>query len=135
MYASELGQDTWDELNRIEPGRNYGWPVVEGIAHRAGLDDPLVQWPTDDASPGGIAVGADGAIYMAALRGESLWRIPLDGRGIAGTPQRLPQGTYGRLRTVVSAPDRRLWLVTSNTFRGIPRAGDDRILTLRLPVH
>jgi glucose/arabinose dehydrogenase len=135
MYASELGQNTWDELNRIEPGRNYGWPLVEGIAHRTGFVDPLVQWPTDDASPSGIAVGTDHSIYMAALRGESLWRIPLDANGSAGTPQRLLQGTYGRLRTVVLAPDGRLWLVTSNTFRGTPRPGDDRIIALRLPLQ
>ena len=135
MYASEFGQNTWDELNRIEPGRNYGWPVVEGIAHRSGFVDPIAQWPTDDASPSGIAVGADGAVYMAALRGQSLWRIPLDGNGKVGTPERLLQGRYGRLRTVVTAPDGRLWLVTSNTFRGAPRPGDDRILALRLPIH
>ncbi|HEY5249143.1 MAG TPA: PQQ-dependent sugar dehydrogenase [Dermatophilaceae bacterium] len=135
MYASELGHDAWDELNLIQPGRNYGWPVVEGIAHQAGFVDPLVQWPTDDASPSGIAVGADGAIYLAALRGESLWRIPLEGKGRTGKPQRLLHGTYGRLRTVMSAPDRRLWLFTSNTFRGTPRPGDDRILALPLPVH
>src|SRR5674476_870012 len=127
MYASEFGQNTWDELNCIEPGRNYGWPIVEGSAHSSGFVDPIHQWPTADASPSGIAVGADGAIYMAALRGESLWRIPLDGNGNAGTPKRLLQGRYGRLRTVVSAPDGRLrtvvsapdgrlWLVTSNTF-------------------
>ena len=96
---------------------------------------PLVQWPTDEASPSGIAVGADGAVYMAALRGESLWRIPLDSTGNAATPQRLLQGRYGRLRTVVTAPDGRLWLVTSNTFRGSPRPGDDRILALHLPIQ
>jgi Glucose/sorbosone dehydrogenases len=135
MYASEFGQNTWDELNRIEPGRNYGWPVVEGIAHRSGFVDPIHQWPTADASPSGIAVGADGAVYMATLRGESLWRVPLDSMGNAGKPQRLLQGEYGRLRTVVSAPDGRLWLMTSNTFRGTPHPGDDRILALSLPVH
>ena len=135
MYASEFGQNTWDELNRILPGRNYGWPVVEGIAHRAGFVDPLVQWPTDDASPSGIAIGADGAVYMAALRGESLWRIPLDSQGKAGKPQRLLRGQYGRLRTVVTAPDGRLWLMTSNTFRGTPNPGDDRIIALSLPVR
>jgi glucose/arabinose dehydrogenase len=135
MYASEFGQNTWDELNRIQAGRNYGWPNVEGIAHRSGFVDPIAQWATRDASPSGIAVGADGAVYMAALRGQSLWRIPLDGNGEAGTPKRLLQGRYGRLRTVVSAPDGRLWLITSNTFRGTPRPGDDRILALRLPVH
>src|SRR5665647_189085 len=135
MYASEFGQNTWDELNRIQAGRNYGWPVVEGIAHRSGFVDPIAQWATRDASPSGIAVGADGAVYMAALRGQSLWRIPLDGNENAGTPKRLLQGKYGRLRTVVSAPDGRLWLVTSNTFRGTLHPGDDRILTLRLPVQ
>jgi glucose/arabinose dehydrogenase len=135
MYASEFGQDTWDELNRIEPGRNYGWPVVEGTAQRAGFVDPIVQWPTADASPSGIAVGQDGAVYLAALRGQSLWRIPLDGKGRPGKPERLLRGKYGRLRTVVQAPDGRLWLVTSNTFRGNPHPGDDRILALRLPVR
>ncbi len=135
MYASEFGQNTWDELNRIEPGRNYGWPDVEGTGNRSGFVDPIIQWPTADASPSGIAVGTDAAVYMAALRGESLWRIPLDGKGKVGLPERLLQGKYGRLRTVVSAPDGRLWLVTSNTFRGNPRPGDDRIVALRLPLQ
>lgn len=135
MYASELGQNTWDELNLIQRGRNYGWPTVEGIAGRPGFMDPLRQWSTADASPSGLAVGADGAIYMAALRGESLWRIPLNGTGKTGTPQRLLQGRFGRLRTVVSAPDGRLWMLNNNTFRGDPRPGDDRLLALRLPVQ
>ena len=134
MYASEFGQNSWDELNRIEPGRNYGWPDVEGISRRPGFVDPVAQWATADSSPSGIALGVDGAVYLAALRGESLWRVPLDDKGKAGTPARLVQGKYGRLRTVVSAPDGRLWLVTSNTFRGDPRPDDDRILALRLPV-
>lgn len=135
MYASEFGQETWDELNRIEPGRNYGWPQVEGIASNSDFVNPLLQWPTADASPSGIAVGDDGAIYMAALRGQSLWRIPLRGKGKVGTPERLLQGKYGRLRTVVSALDGRLWLVSSNTFRGPPNPGDDRILALPLPLQ
>ena len=135
MYASEFGQNTWDELNRIEPGRNYGWPDAEGIARRSGFVDPIRQWTTAEASPSGIALGADGAIYMAALRGQSLWRIPLDGSGNAGTPKRLLQEKYGRLRTVAAAPDGRIWLVTSNTFRGTLHPGDDRILALRLPVQ
>ena len=134
MYASEFGQNTWDELNRIEPGRNYGWPTVEGIAHRSGFVDPIAQWATRDASPSGIAVGADGAVYMAALRGQSLWRITFDRKENLATPERLLQGRYGRLRTVVSGPDGRLWLVTSNTFRGTLHPGDDRIVALRLPV-
>jgi glucose/arabinose dehydrogenase len=134
MYASEFGQNTWDELNQIEPGRNYGWPLVEGISHRAGFVDPLRQWSTADASPSGIAVGPDNAVYMAALRGESLWRIPLTGKGKTGEPQRLLQGKYGRLRAVMLGPTGLLWVMTNNTSRGAPHPGDDKIIAFRLPV-
>ena len=130
MYASEFGQNTWDELNRIQPGRNYGWPVVEGKAGRSGFTDPLAQWPTSDASPSGIAV-ADGAVWMAALRGESLWRIPLTGNGI-GTPRRLLEGRHGRLRDAVLAPDGRLWVSPTTPSRGNAAEDDDRVLALPL---
>jgi len=129
MYASEFGQDTWDELNLIKAGANYGWPTVEGKAGRAGFTDPLVQWATDDASPSGIAVGRDGNVYVAALQGRALWQVPV-ANGTAGTPRKLLAGRYGRLRTVVTGPDGRLWVVTSNTFRGQPAADDDRVIIL-----
>jgi glucose/arabinose dehydrogenase len=130
MFASEFGQNTWDELNLIEPGRNYGWPVVEGKAGRSGFTDPLAQWATSDASPSGIAV-AGGAVWMTALRGQSLWRVPLTANGI-GTPERLLRGQYGRLRDAVAGPDGRLWVLTSNTFRGSPADDDDKVVALRL---
>lgn len=129
MYASEFGQDTWDELNLVEAGANYGWPEVEGEAGAEGFVDPLVTWRPADASPSGLAVTQD-AVYVAALRGQSLWRVPLAADGGTGEPQRLLQGEYGRLRTVTVAPDGRLWLVTSNTFRGEPGADDDRIVAV-----
>jgi glucose/arabinose dehydrogenase len=128
MYASEFGQNTWDELNLIRPGKNYGWPVVEGTAGRPGFIDPLVQWPTSQASPSGIAY-SDGAVFMAALRGQSLWRIPVSG-GKVHSPRRLLQGTYGRLRDAVVGPDGRLWILTSNIFRGDPRPTDDRVIAI-----
>jgi glucose/arabinose dehydrogenase len=128
MYASEFGQDTWDELNLITPGSNYGWPVVEGRGGAPKYVDPLVQWPTDDASPSGIAV-LDDAVYLAALRGQALWRVPVPG-GVAGRPERLLDGTYGRLRDVAVDAAGHLWLLTSNTFRGRPHPGDDKVVVL-----
>jgi hypothetical protein len=89
-----------------------------------------VQWPTDAASPSGMAY-AGGVVYMAALRGESLWRIPVSGNR-AGTPKRLFEGTYGRLRDAELAPDGRLWVLTSNTFRGTPGPQDDRLIAFPL---
>ena len=130
MWASEFGQDTWDELNVIRPGSNYGWPTVEGQAGREGYVDPVRQWPTSDASPSGITIGPDGAVLMAALRGESLWKIPVRPDGSTDDPQRLLQGEYGRLRDVLVGPDGNVWIVTNNTSRGTPRPGDDRIVRL-----
>ena len=129
MFASEFGQNTWDELNLVKPGANYGWPVVEGRAGRRGFVDPLRQWPTDEASPSGIAITADGTVWMAALRGESLWRIPTR-KGVTGQPQRLLRGQYGRLRDVVVGPDGRLWVLTNNTARGNPARDDDKLLVI-----
>ncbi|WP_370526153.1 sorbosone dehydrogenase family protein [Cellulomonas sp. JH27-2] len=126
MFAAEFGQNTWDELNLIEPGSNYGWPDVEGQAGTDGFVDPLRQWATSDASPSGLAV-TDDAVYLAALRGERLWRVPLNPDGV-GEPQALLVGELGRLRAVAPAPDGSLWVLTNNTDgRGTPRAGDDRI--------
>lgn len=132
LWASEFGANTWDELNLIEPGADYGWPNVEGAGGTDdGFADPAVQWPTDQASPSGIAV-ADGTVFMAALRGQRLWAIPV-GAGRAGDPQAFFAGELGRLRTVAEAPDGSLWLVTNNTDgRGNPRDGDDRILRLEV---
>jgi glucose/arabinose dehydrogenase len=122
LWAAEFGQDTWDEFNRIEPGGNYGWPVVEGIAGDPDYIDPVIQWTTDEASPSGLAY-ADGRFYLASLRGERLWVID----GTTAAPALV--GTYGRLRDVVPGPDGTLWILTNNTDgRGSPRDGDDRIL-------
>lgn len=128
MFASEFGADTWDELNRIEPGANYGWPQVEGPGGGPEFTDPLHAWRPAEASPSGIAVTQD-AIYVATLRGQSLWRVPL-ADGQVGDPERLLEGSLGRLRDVAVAPDGRLWLLTSNVFRGDPAPEDDRVIAI-----
>ncbi|MFC5150117.1 PQQ-dependent sugar dehydrogenase [Streptomyces amakusaensis] len=130
LWAAEFGQNTWDELNLIEPGKNYGWPEAEGRAGKAGFVDPVAQWSTEEASPSGIAY-ARGSIWMAGLRGERLWRIPLDGPKLAAEPEAFLTGEHGRLRTVLPADGSGLWLLTSETDgRGTPEPEDDRILRL-----
>ncbi|GAY09839.1 sorbosone dehydrogenase family protein [Pseudonocardia sp. N23] len=133
LYATEFGQNTFDEVNLLTPGANYGWPTVEGIAGQAGFTDPLVTWATSAASPSGLAY-AGGSLWAGALRGERLWRIPLTADGRTGTPEALVTGEFGRLRGVVATPDgSALWVTTSNRDgRGSPAADDDRILVVPL---
>ncbi|MEU5401828.1 PQQ-dependent sugar dehydrogenase [Streptomyces sp. NPDC005963] len=132
LWAAEFGQNTWDELNLIEPGKNYGWPQAEGKTGKPGLVDPVAQWPTEQASPSGIAY-AKGSIWMAGLRGERLWRIPLAGKEPSAEPQSFVEEKYGRLRTVVATGDSQLLLITSETdTRGTPGPGDDKVLRLEV---
>jgi glucose/arabinose dehydrogenase len=129
LWASEFGQDTYDELNLIEKGANYGWPMVEGRGEGKGLTNPQVVWDTDEASPSGLAF-LDGHLWLASLKGERLWRIDVHGDH-ASHPVDYLVGEYGRMRTVVVTPDGDLWVSTSNRDgRGSPREGDDRILLI-----
>ena len=128
LWASEFGDSTWDELNLIEKGEDYGWPQVEGAGGGDDFVDPQLVWPTSEASPSGLAY-ADGYLWMAALRGERLWRMEVTEDGVADRYRAFFTGEHGRLRTVVAAPDGTLWLTTSNQDgRGDPAPGDDRIL-------
>lgn len=127
MYATEFGQNTWDELNVIEPGGNYGWPIVEGIADDGDHIDPVQQWSPADASPSGMTVSG-GDIVIANLRGQRLRIVPLDD---PATASEWYVGEFGRLRDAVVAPDGSLWMLTNNTDgRGDPAEEDDRILRI-----
>ncbi|MEP7332054.1 MAG: PQQ-dependent sugar dehydrogenase [Terracoccus sp.] len=123
LWASEFGADTHDELNLIQPGRNYGWPEVEGRAADRNFVDPVAQWSPSEMSPSGITIGPDGAVYLAALRGQSVWRVPINDDGTAGTPSRHLEGTYGRIRDVHFVSADRVWILTNN-------GTDDRLLSL-----
>ncbi|MDR7382277.1 PQQ-dependent sugar dehydrogenase [Promicromonospora iranensis] len=135
VYASELGHRTWDEVNVLRPGADYGWPETEGVAGDTG-EPPLFTLHPDDASPSGIAY-AEGSLWMGALGGQRLWQLPVDGPEATGDPVEHYTGEHGRIRTVEVAPDGALWLVTSNTDGATwggteARPGDDRILRLEL---
>ncbi|MEU4538293.1 PQQ-dependent sugar dehydrogenase [Streptosporangium sp. NPDC023825] len=128
MYAAELGQNTRDEINQIVAGANYGWPTCEGTCTNPSFRNPIVTWTTAEASPSGLAWAND-TLFVAALRGQRLWTVPLTGAGTPGTPLAEFQSAYGRLRTVAVGPDGWLWVATSNRDgRGTPVAQDDRIV-------
>lgn len=138
LYATEFGQNRYDEVNRIVPGGNYGWPYVEGEGGEPDYIDPIATFGVAEASPSGAAILKGGAIpqwegdfFMAGLRGQRLWRLRIDDRGNVTDREALLQGQAGRLRHVVQAPDGSLWVLTSNRDgRGNPIPQDDRILRL-----
>ena len=131
MFASEFGRNYRDELNIIEPGGNYGWPSVEGTGGEAdGYIDPVQTWPTDAASPSGIAIVND-TILIANLRGRVLRAVPV---ADPSSSSELYAGEYGRLRDVTVGPDGTVFVLTNNTDgRGTPAEGDDRIVSLAVP--
>ncbi len=131
LWASEFGADEFDELNMISEGANYGWPEVEGTGGAPDYVDPQLTWSTDEASPSGLAY-SDGYLWMAALRGERLWRVQVTGDR-ARNPEGFFVGDYGRMRTIAVAPDGNLWVTTSNLDgrNDDPDESDDRILLIR----
>jgi len=129
LWSSEFGQDTWDELNRIRPGVNYGWPRVEGKDGPGGFRDPSVQFTTAECSPSGVAIHR-GQAWLGALRGQCLWSVAISGPN-RGRKTRYFHGRFGRIRAVAAAPDGSMWISTSNRDgRGTPRTGDDRIIRI-----
>ena len=138
LFASEFGQNAYDEVNLIVAGGNYGWPEVEGEGGEPEYIDPITVFATSQASPSGSEIPLDSAIpqwngdfLMAALRGERLWRLELNADGSVAEREQLLSGDFGRLRHVAQAPDGSIWVLTNNRDgRGDPAPQDDRILRL-----
>ncbi|WP_371668248.1 PQQ-dependent sugar dehydrogenase [Streptomyces sp. NBC_00289] len=134
LWEAEFGNSAKDELNLIKPGANYGWPTCEGSCTVAGMTNPKATWNVSEASPSGIAIVRN-VVYMASLRGERLWRIPINGDAESvGTPTAYYVGTYGRLRTVTKVPGAdQLWLSTTNCDNnGGAADGADKILRVNI---
>ena len=138
LFASEFGENTYDEVNLIQAGGNYGWPEVEGEGGEPEYIDPIAVFDTTEASPSGSEIPLNSAIpqwngdfLMAALRGERLWRLDLNPDGSVAEREELLSGDFGRLRHVAQAPDGSIWVLTNNRDgRGNPAPEDDRILRL-----
>ncbi len=130
LYAHEHGSRGGDELNRIEPGANYGWPVTTGgidytyariTPYRSlpGIAPPLVEW-TPSIAPAGLAWydGAlfpawRGSLFVAALKERSVRRVPMPG-GVPGPQEVLFQELGERIRDVRAGPDGAIYLLTDS---------------------
>jgi glucose/arabinose dehydrogenase len=143
MFESEhgpsggIGGCCHDEINIIEPGKNYGWPEVAGGGGAPRFVDPIAEsGATATWAPSGIAIPSTGpwkdSLLVAALRGTQLRRFVLQPPEFKRvSDQEALFQTLGRLRDVVQGPDGSLYLLTSNRDgRGRPGPDDDRILRI-----
>ena len=132
LWATEHGPQGGDELNVVEAGRNYGWPLLTfgrnyGLGTRIGeegpkpgFEQPLKTWLPTSIAPSGLAFltsdrypGWKGNLFVGALRGEALHRLTLDGRRVTAE-QPVNMGLKERIRDVRQGPDGWLYLVTDN---------------------
>jgi len=133
LWASEHGPQGGDELNVVEVGRNYGWPLVTygrnyGIGTRigeegpkAGFESPLKYWVPTSLAPSGMSFltserypGWKGSLFMGTLRGQALWRFTLDGRRVS-SEQKLLEGLKKRIRDVRQGADGWLYVLTDGS--------------------
>ncbi len=141
LFSSEHGPSAHDEINRIEPGANYGWPKIrgdekgEGTEHGANLRVPLLHSGEETWAPSGMTFVSrgpwQGDLLVANLRGEQALRMTIgDSMEIAGVEPFFKQ-EFGRLRDIVEGPDGSLYLLTNNRDgRGKIGQGDDKIIKL-----
>lgn len=131
LWAHEHGPQGGDEVNVVEAGKNYGWPVItygreygtgfrigEGT-HKAGMEQPVVYW-VPSIAPSGMAFltsdrypGWQGNLFVGALRAQTLVRLELDGRKVVRQERLLPNLSE-RVRHVVQGPDGWLYILTDN---------------------
>lgn len=134
LWITEHGPQGGDEVNRVLPGRNYGWPLasdgcpygslptescrVNGGRHAPDFEPPLTTWVPWSIAPSGLAFntgkrypGWEGNLFSGALKGEAIWRLTLDGNRIIDR-EPLLKGRIGRIRDVRMGPDGWLYVLT-----------------------
>ncbi|MBO2012915.1 PQQ-dependent sugar dehydrogenase [Hymenobacter negativus] len=146
IYSSEHGPNNDDEINKIEAGRNYGWPNVEGLCNLPAeatfcaannVREPLTTW-TPTVAPAGLAYydhpaipGWRGSLLLGTLGGSRLMQLTLDASGLTIPTRTDFLSGFGRLRAICVSPQGKVYIGTSNRDgRGLPAATDDRILVL-----
>lgn len=116
-----------DELNKIDQGKNYGWPIIRGKEMRDGMEISIIESGKSDTwAPSGLAF-LDGKLYFGGLRGSALYEYDI----LKGKLTEHFKNEFGRIRDVILGPDSMLYITTSNLDgRGKPNDGDDKIIRI-----
>jgi len=139
LVISEHGSSAHDEVNVIEPGKNYGWPEIVGDETDPSYTSPILHTGDETWAPSGASFYDSNNIpewenkyFIATLRGNHLRMLDLDiEQNEVISSEALFQGEFGRLRDASVGPDGNLYILTSNRDgRGSPESNDDRILRI-----
>lgn len=126
MYAAEHGSRAYDEINQIEAGANYGWPVIRGDEEQEGMETPLFHSGEETWAPSGLTYH-DGHLYMAGLRGEQIREFDLQEES-----SRVFIDGVGRVRDILFEGND-MYFITNNTDgRGQPGPEDDKLIKAML---
>ncbi|RXT03819.1 sorbosone dehydrogenase family protein [Ammoniphilus sp. CFH 90114] len=139
LYASEHGQSAHDEINKIEPGGNYGWPIIEGdetLSQQPELKSPFIHSGTETWAPSGMTFITEGPwrgqLLVANLRGNQVLKLSLGSDGLEVEEIESLLQEWGRIRNVYEGPDQSIYIMTNNRDgRGKPEEADDKIYRLR----
>jgi glucose/arabinose dehydrogenase len=142
MFQTEHGPSGFDgpgggdEVNIVERGKNYGWPITHHKDAKTGLESPLLEYTPSCAPASGMFYSGPafpqfkGNFFFGCLAGKRIIRVVLDGRKVV-SQENLLSGTYGRIREMEEGPDGYIYFSTSNRDgRGSPATDDDRIMRL-----
>jgi glucose/arabinose dehydrogenase len=131
LWSTEHGPTGQDEINLIEAGNNYGWPIIRGDQERAGMETPRLHSGSDTWAPAGMTI-VDNKIYFGGLRGAAIFEVNIENDSLRFDRENF-KDEYGRIRLLKTGPDGHIYFGTSNRDgRGQPSSGDDRIIRLNL---
>ncbi len=137
LWTVEHGAKGGDEINKPQPGKNYGWPIISyGVNYdgskigegteKAGLEQPIFYWDPSIA-PSGLMIYSGrlwpewkGDLFVGALSFQLMSRLDRQGDDITGE-ERLFEDVYGRIRDVREGPDGAIWFVTDHRDGGLFR--------------
>ncbi|MBI2032871.1 MAG: PQQ-dependent sugar dehydrogenase [Candidatus Levybacteria bacterium] len=126
LWETEHGQSAHDEVNKIEAGHNYGWPIIQGDEKQQDMTSPVIQSGNDTWAPSGTSY-LEGFFYFAGLKGNALYRLDPKTNSL----KMFLKDELGRIRSVTVGPDNLLYILTNNRDgRGIPGPNDDKIIRL-----
>jgi glucose/arabinose dehydrogenase len=135
LWETEHGpsgtQTGHDELNLIQKGKNYGWPIIVGDQTKENMITPVLNSGSDTWAPSNLQF-INGSLFFTGLRGQALYEVKLKGTSISPLIAHF-KNKYGRLRVLKLGPDKVLYLGTSNLDgRGQSKPNDDQIIKFDL---